>query len=336
MDVTRIPPGRNPPDDINVLVEIPQGGVPVKYELDKASGALFVNRFLHTAMYYPANYGFIPKYSRPGRRPNRRACAVTGAGRARRSHQMPSGGRADDEDENGIDEKILAVPVDELNRLRRNRELHRPARDPARPDRSLFPPLQGAREGQVGESWRMGRSRGRPASSSSRRSIACEESNSARPRCSGGACSPRITAAESLAGRRRQRYQLRDVALDQRLDCCRSDRSASPSLCETTARTAVRFLLHIEPRLLDGQHFVEFLLRGVIGQIVVILREFLELERDDPRPCPSPLREASSTGQNFAASSELRFMLAPTVALRCARAAARSSCFGASVRTRSA
>src|SRR5271155_5706119 len=60
MDVTKIPPGRNPPEEINVLVEIPQGGVPVKYELDKASGALFVNRFLHTAMYYPANYGFIP------------------------------------------------------------------------------------------------------------------------------------------------------------------------------------------------------------------------------------------------------------------------------------
>jgi inorganic pyrophosphatase len=60
MDVSKIPPGRNPPMEINVLIEIPQGGVPVKYELDKISGALFVNRFLHTAMYYPANYGFIP------------------------------------------------------------------------------------------------------------------------------------------------------------------------------------------------------------------------------------------------------------------------------------
>lgn len=60
MDVSKIPPGRNPPIEINVLIEIPQGGVPVKYELDKISGALFVNRFLHTAMYYPANYGFIP------------------------------------------------------------------------------------------------------------------------------------------------------------------------------------------------------------------------------------------------------------------------------------
>jgi inorganic pyrophosphatase len=60
MDVSKIQPGRNLPRDINVLIEIPQGGVPVKYELDKASGALFVNRFLHTAMYYPGNYGIIP------------------------------------------------------------------------------------------------------------------------------------------------------------------------------------------------------------------------------------------------------------------------------------
>jgi inorganic pyrophosphatase len=63
MDVSKIPPGRDPPLEINVLIEIPQGGVPVKYELDKISGALFVNRFLHTAMYYPANYGFIPSTS---------------------------------------------------------------------------------------------------------------------------------------------------------------------------------------------------------------------------------------------------------------------------------
>ena len=60
MDISRIPIGRNPPHDINVIIEIPQGGAPVKYEMDKASGAMFVDRFLHTAMYYPANYGFIP------------------------------------------------------------------------------------------------------------------------------------------------------------------------------------------------------------------------------------------------------------------------------------
>src|SRR5258708_19727862 len=60
MDVSKISIGHAPPYDINVVVEIPQGGVPVKYELDKASGAVFVDRFLHTAMFYPGNYGFVP------------------------------------------------------------------------------------------------------------------------------------------------------------------------------------------------------------------------------------------------------------------------------------
>ena len=60
MDISKIGIGEAPPHDVNVLIEIPQGGVPVKYELDKASGALRVDRFLHTAMFYPGNYGFIP------------------------------------------------------------------------------------------------------------------------------------------------------------------------------------------------------------------------------------------------------------------------------------
>src|ERR1700758_4981253 len=60
MDISKISAGRNPPTDVNALIEIPAGGQPVKYELDKASGALFVDRFLHTSMIYPANYGFIP------------------------------------------------------------------------------------------------------------------------------------------------------------------------------------------------------------------------------------------------------------------------------------
>ena len=60
MDLKLIPAGRNPPKDVNAVIEIPLGGVPVKYEFDKQSGALFVDRFLHTAMFYPGNYGFIP------------------------------------------------------------------------------------------------------------------------------------------------------------------------------------------------------------------------------------------------------------------------------------
>ena len=60
MNLSQIPVGDNPPHEVNVIIEIPQGGTPVKYEVDKKSGALFVDRFLHTSMMYPANYGFIP------------------------------------------------------------------------------------------------------------------------------------------------------------------------------------------------------------------------------------------------------------------------------------
>ena len=60
MDITQIPTGENAPKDLYAIIEIPMGGVPVKYELDKKSGAMFVDRFLHTAMYYPGNYGFVP------------------------------------------------------------------------------------------------------------------------------------------------------------------------------------------------------------------------------------------------------------------------------------
>lgn len=61
MNIDLIPAGSNPPHSINVLIEVPIGGEPVKYEFDKASGAIFVDRILHTSMRYPANYGFIPQ-----------------------------------------------------------------------------------------------------------------------------------------------------------------------------------------------------------------------------------------------------------------------------------
>ena len=62
--------GKDPPLDINVIIEVPVGGEPIKYELDKASGTLVVDRFLYTPMRYPGNYGFVPPrlYRRPTRR----------------------------------------------------------------------------------------------------------------------------------------------------------------------------------------------------------------------------------------------------------------------------
>lgn len=115
MDVSKITPGRNPPDEIHVVVEIPQGGVPIKYELDKVSGALFVNRFLHTAMYYPANYGFIPNtLSEDGDPCDAMVLSQVAVAPGAVIRCRPVGALLM-EDEHGADEKILAVPVDELN-----------------------------------------------------------------------------------------------------------------------------------------------------------------------------------------------------------------------------
>ncbi len=115
MDLTKIPVGRDPPKDLNAVIEIPVGGVPVKYEMDKASGALFVDRFLHTAMFYPGNYGFIPHTISGDGDP----CDVivvsqvpVVAGAVIRCRPV---GALIMEDEAGADEKILAVPVDALH-----------------------------------------------------------------------------------------------------------------------------------------------------------------------------------------------------------------------------
>lgn len=115
MDINKIPTGKNPPHDINVVIEIPQGGAPVKYELDKESGALFVDRFVHTAMFYPANYGFVPNTLSDDGDPAD-VLVVTPApivpGVVVRSRPI---GALLMEDESGQDEKILAVPVDKLH-----------------------------------------------------------------------------------------------------------------------------------------------------------------------------------------------------------------------------
>jgi inorganic pyrophosphatase len=115
MDITKICPGQDPPFDINVFIEIPQGGLPVKYELDKTSGALFVNRFLHTTMFYPGNYGFVPQTLAEDGDPVdvlvvSQVAVVPGA--VVRCRPV---GALMMEDENGKDEKVIAVPVEQLN-----------------------------------------------------------------------------------------------------------------------------------------------------------------------------------------------------------------------------
>lgn len=108
--------GRNPPHEVNVVVEVPVGGEPIKYEMDKASGTLVVDRFLYTSMRYPGNYGFIPHTLSDDGDPcdvliaNQRGI-VPGAVVAVRPV-----GVLRMQDEAGGDEKILAVPVSRLTR----------------------------------------------------------------------------------------------------------------------------------------------------------------------------------------------------------------------------
>jgi inorganic pyrophosphatase len=112
--------GRDPPEEVNVVVEVPVGGEPIKYEMDKASGTLVVDRFLYTSMRYPGNYGFIPHTLSDDGDPcdvliaNQRGI-VPGAVVAVRPV-----GVLKMEDEGGGDEKIIAVPVPRLTRRYEN------------------------------------------------------------------------------------------------------------------------------------------------------------------------------------------------------------------------
>jgi inorganic pyrophosphatase len=115
MDISKIAIGRDPPFDVNAVIEIPQGGEPVKYELDKDSGAMFVDRFLHTAMFYPGNYGFIPHTLSEDGDPI--DVLVVGQvpvvpGAVIRCRPI---GALLMTDEKGADEKVVAVPVDALH-----------------------------------------------------------------------------------------------------------------------------------------------------------------------------------------------------------------------------
>jgi inorganic pyrophosphatase len=116
MRIDAISIGKNPPHDVNVIVEVPVGGQPIKYEMDKEAGTLVVDRFLYTPMTYPGNYGFVPHtLSEDGdpidvlianTRPLVPGCVI---------NVRPIGVMVM-EDDGGKDEKILAVPSQKLTR----------------------------------------------------------------------------------------------------------------------------------------------------------------------------------------------------------------------------
>ncbi len=110
MRIDAIDIGTNPPEDINVIIEVPVGGEPIKYEMDKKSGTLFVDRFLYTPMVYPGNYGFVPHTLSDDGDPidvlvcNTRAIVPGAVMKCRPVGVLIM------EDDGGGDEKIIAVP----------------------------------------------------------------------------------------------------------------------------------------------------------------------------------------------------------------------------------
>lgn len=117
MSFESIGPGKDVPNDVNVIIEIPANAAPVKYEVDKDSGAMFVDRFMATCMFYPCNYGYIPDTLAEDGDPVD-VLVIT-------PHPLITGavirarpiGMLNMEDESGQDAKILAVPVAKLSTL---------------------------------------------------------------------------------------------------------------------------------------------------------------------------------------------------------------------------
>ncbi|MCS6996927.1 MAG: inorganic diphosphatase [Casimicrobiaceae bacterium] len=120
MSFSKLTPGRDVPNDVNVVIEIPMNGEPIKYEVDKQTGAIFVDRFMSTAMHYPCNYGYIPAtLSGDGDPVDVLVLSPVPLipGVVVRCRPI---GMLRMQDEAGSDEKILAVPVDALTSIYRH------------------------------------------------------------------------------------------------------------------------------------------------------------------------------------------------------------------------
>ncbi len=117
MILDRVSSGKNVPNDINVVIEIPAHSDPIKYEVDKDTGAMFVDRFMGTAMHYPCNYGYVPQTLSEDGDPVD-VLVVTPipviSGSVMRVRPL---GMLNMTDEAGPDAKIIGVPVDELSNL---------------------------------------------------------------------------------------------------------------------------------------------------------------------------------------------------------------------------
>jgi len=125
MNLDRVSSGKNVPEEINVIIEIPSHSDPVKYEVDKETGAMFVDRFMNTAMYYPCNYGYIPHTLSDDGDPAD-VLVLTPipviSGSVVKCRLI---GMLQMTDEAGEDAKLLAVPVDKLCKLYKDVKTHK-------------------------------------------------------------------------------------------------------------------------------------------------------------------------------------------------------------------
>jgi inorganic pyrophosphatase len=115
MSLDKVSPGKNVPDAFNVIIEIPMNADPVKYEVDKESGAIFVDRFMSTSMHYPTNYGYVPKTISGDGDPVdvlviTPVPLIPGVVVTCRAHRHPEDGRRGRRQ----DGKVLAVPTDKI------------------------------------------------------------------------------------------------------------------------------------------------------------------------------------------------------------------------------
>jgi inorganic pyrophosphatase len=123
MNIDLIPVGDNPPEDINVVIEITggsSGGAPIKYEIEKESGAIFVDRIVNTSMFYPCNYGFVPNTLHQDGDPTDVLVLVDFPLQPGVVIKCRPIGVLKMEDEGGIDDKIIAVPVTKIDPFQNN------------------------------------------------------------------------------------------------------------------------------------------------------------------------------------------------------------------------
>ncbi len=120
MGLMRIGPGKKVPEEVNVVIEIPMKGDPVKYEVDKDTGTLCVDRFMETAMYYPANYGYVPETLSEDGDPVD-VLVITPVPLMSGS-VIPTRlvGKLNMTDESGVDAKLIGVPIDKLSKSYRH------------------------------------------------------------------------------------------------------------------------------------------------------------------------------------------------------------------------